>query len=367
MIIYQVGNIVVKGLVELETAPSWRVNTTQSANDSRVSFGNNVYPLSNVTEVTITAHLNSRGFDSAQAQFRRLMQFGGVSNLDIIAYDYDVCGCVRWWFTYGEISSVSKPLSIENDVDHIEVTITFSVNPLWEPLDKYFWFPYYGRDVLTPSLYGNIDDASPQKNNFPCKVLPFVRQAKFVFYKHSFTYDFPLLYTSWKDFTEIGQGGGADFLDTQLDSYEFSNTFGSGFNNLIGFTNLPDSGTLTLTVESIVNGHEFVTHESSIDLAELNAILLDAEFGGSGITGNTYILVTNAGVPNTFLFDTSNDPYDDWHMIRSSVTNNVLIPNWTYSYRAPGDMFGTWSKITIERPDENTLVALRVGNLKCLD
>lgn len=391
MFIYQIGNVIIQGFAEHSTPVSWRGSITQPEQSNEIFFSN-YYKLPEVSRLSINGTIKCFKDVTPITQLEKLMRIGGIPYIDIIGYTPNTCcrpgiPCgicggssfgtpVNWWQTYGMIRSVNRNYSL--DVDHNEQLVALGINlevdanPLWRPLNRYMWFPYYADDEPdTFSLIledaSNPDDETDDDGQFseivnglelyyhPPETALWHFQPQFKFYKKSFTNRY-LLYNPdyWADFYDdiyaYGNSLSTYGASSSL-SYTIENSWSGDIKTLHAFGNLPTSGLITITIQHELSPFNVVESVSEIDLADLTTAVSDPDvsLSPSVIYAGTDDIATSFGI---------NGAYNALATFTS--TGGLFVPAWTYSHRCPGELFGLKCQVTIEKPTTVTYGSLHL-------
>lgn len=389
MFIYQIGNQIVRGFARHSSGVTWRGKATQPEQGTVVTF-NNYYSLPETTKLSLSGNLACNRSSAPLVSLNGLMKLGGKPYIDVVGYLPNECCCVgqtcsycngesqngvHWFHTYGQITDISRDWNLdESSHDQftlIPISIQLEVNPLWQPLNQYLWFPYYPTNELDTFSNLIVDDPSnfptdeetvdnlqviKMMNNVelyyhPEQVVPFHFEPEFMFYKKTFIeawkyilYD-PFFWEDW-DLSQLKVFGKT--WSSGLVTYTTEPTFNAMAKTMYCFDTLPTSGTLTITVQNEVTPFNVETSVSSIDLAQLHATLNTAEYGNTSVA-NVSLYVASDDIATSFVIKAGGS----FAPLRSVFTGNVMIPNWNYPHRCPGELIGSKSKVTLTKPNVN--------------
>lgn len=367
MFIYQIGNQIITGIAEHSSSINWKGEINQSAQSSRVSFTNR-YTIPEATKIKLNGLLSCSRYPSPVYALNDFMKLGGQPYLDIIGYlpDVNTDQCSNqaeleplWFHTYGMITSIERSYTLDistaNQFDTVELSLEMTINPQWMPLNRFMWFPYYGDDILdTFSLAGlasNINPAPEVTEDAdvggaplyvsPTGVLSWTYDYNFVFYKRQNLNPMLLYVTSkWDHWTNSVQGYGSSYASADL-QYTVQNPYNGEFKYIHSFSNLTSSSDdLKIEVEAEVIPGTLKTFTSTLDITALHNILLLSEYGGTGLTTGMRLYCGNDELVNSFILLNNN-------YIRSNITGQILVPEWDYETRYPGELLGNKCIVTI--------------------
>lgn len=350
MFLYQVGKVVLRGLINHDTSLRWRGEAIQSSQSSKTIF-TNFYSLPDVTRASVSGVLTASEGDTISSQRRLLEKLGGVPYVDVIGYTYNEdCGCVDWWYTYGQITSMSRsedgevPTTLQAEID-----IELDLNPQWIPLPPLVWYAYYGKDVLDTALLQNLTwtSASDALENQPCDVIPWHFKPNFTWYKRTYNTNFltfPYGSDACENWDSPYKGLFSGVQTVSPHSATANNPYGADTDTLYVFrktgSGVPNTS-ITITVESELTPGSLITHVSTLDLGALHTTLLTAEYGATGLTTDFRIVCANNDAAPSFVLNASGV------VVTSNITGEVLTPDWSYVYRCPGELIGYRNEISI--------------------
>lgn len=386
MFIYQIGNEVIRGIAEHTTSVKWTGEDKQSSQFPLVSFTNR-YSVPETVEVKLKGVLNIHKDVNPITKLNRIIKMGGSPYIDIIGYlpsgfnGAPYCAVpetdlVNYFFhTYGMITDVDREYNLDTDTDDqfqvLELSMTLKINPYWTPLNRYMWFPYYHDDVpdsfeLSQLYTDSVADttwletyydrtAIEGRNSLtnkpyyitPTGILDWHYRAPFTFYRNQ-SYDTNLLYSSyyfpeWCKYSEQGVGYQSS---ADITSLIVSNPFSGDIKYLHIFDFLNPADMISVEITSEISPFEIRTHTSTFDCSILHNILLQPEFGGGGMASSTQIVVGNDEIASCYVMNGFNQ------IIRSSITGQILVPEWTYTTRMPCELFGGKNRIVINNEED---------------
>lgn len=357
MFIYQIGDVILRGITTYSTPASWRGEAIQNLANSQVFF-NNAYMMPEPANISVSGSIWEYNTEPAYKQLQRLFRIGGRPYTDIIGYEVDECNNVSWYHTYGFVRSIDRTYDIDTNIpnESLEVSLELEANPFWTPLNKYNWFAYYGDDLLQP--FDLIESSSivsytvpsqeelvgdTNRLSHPDNIVPFHSAPEFKFYKRTYSDKYKLynpIY--WEEYSKyIHQQSPTN--NVSLATY-YVTALGSGdIKSLHAFRNLTTTGTINIDVDSEYSSNNIITHSSTISLTQLLINLIDkTTYNGNNFTGFNANTTLYCGIE---LYPISFVMHEGYPLI-DNTTGNLAIPYWTYEFRAPGDLIGIRNKIT---------------------
>jgi hypothetical protein len=380
MFIYQVGDVVIRGFAEHSTPVEWKNEGLQNEFSSTV-FYNSLYPLPEIASYSVSGTIAAHRGNTASRQLVDLMRNGGRPYIDIIGYLPNACcevgsscsiccgvsECVRWYHTYGRISSVERTYTLDESVSDplasLEISFELEANPYWEPLNKYLYIPIYG-DVI-PNVFELEENGTPlditlgvQEKvvgvtnliHHPCQVAPFHYEPEFVWVKRRFVNSFLLYDTAYWDDWNDSSFVYAQSLSTSslMRSYTVSSPHSGSVRTLHAFGHI-EFGTghdLVITVNSEYSPFNIIATTSTLNLE-----YLDDNLRSYGVANSVGLAAT--GLSTDIVLYSQNDVYPHSFMIKDgypvydSRTNELFIPKWDFSTRCPGELIGIRNKVDI--------------------
>jgi len=361
LFIYQIGDVILRGITQYSTPASWRGEAIQNLANSQVFF-NNAYMMPEPAGISVSGTIWEYNSEPAYKQLQRLFRIGGRPYTDIIGYEVDEHNNVSWYHTYGFVRSIDRSYDIENNLpnESLEISLELEANPFWTPLNRYNWFAYYGDDILQPfdliengtiieytavsqeALVGDTNRLS-----HPSNVVPFQSAPEFKFYKRTYSDKYKLYNLEyWERFSNYIHHQEAT-NNSSLATYYVS-ALGSGdIKSLHAFRNLTTTGTISIVVDSEYSTNNIIQHTSEISLSQLASNAIDkTTYNGTNLSAFNSNTVLYCGIdtyPISFILQ-------DGYPLIDNVTGNLFIPYWTYEFRAPGDLIGMKNKVTYSIP-----------------
>lgn len=348
--IYQIGEFLLKteasslaGL-KIDLGRKFRGDVYQAAGGIATSFSN-PFQTPEPQSVSINGTLVCDGCESVSDQMNLIMSLGGVPYIDIIGYLPNACcgggpcsvcngqssgHAVQWITTTGMITNIERASSLADKgfypTEALEVRIDLVLDPHWYPINKFGWEVLGGisEAVLTSPLNGL---------EYYHARLPRQADGRFVFrrknYLHWYTPYAPQVWS--EDFFDPLEFSVSTLQDVV---YQYAlapnrRKWSAPPSALYAFGNLPTTGQLRISISSEFSPGKFFDHDSLLDLADLDSLLLD--FGLTGLLpGDTVFASSGLYAPGFIL-------RNDLPLLTSG---RVLKPEWTYPYEAPGQLIG---------------------------
>lgn len=382
--IFQIGNLRVPvgsttvKQYEAKTSRQFRhAETVASHIPGAVWHGNSMRPLVKSSDYTISGTLmcGLNGCESVDEELQQFLSLSGVPYVPIIAFvPQGDCGegcpecCAQhpdlWLLTYGEITSVTRTYSYDKipTDEAMPFELKVRVHTYWEVLDDVRW--RYWRNVPVPSFAYDVTSSPPPKNTLPFNMtwnwltrtsyrdgFEKLRFDPSVFgdgpmetdpdiwvraYLNDYSEAVPRAFLSS---TSLATSA---WLDIHAANHTFTvpqPTYSAPPRSLYMLTNLPTSGTISISVNSFnKNGDRF------LNTATLNLT-------------NLVTNLTNEGLPtlqstDRLLFGDTQYPGGGLYRLVNGVYQRlaVFIP-WSYGTLYPGETTNFRNKITFSGPD----------------
>lgn len=391
MFIYEIGGEIIRGIAEHASSLSWKGDNQQSSQNALVYFTNR-YAVPEAVEIKLKGSINIDKDVDPLNKLHRIIKMGGLPYIDIIGYlpstmaheaycDTDVENNQIYYFhTYGMITKVDREYTLDLETDNqfqiMSLDLELTINPYWTPLNRYLWFPYYGADVPDvfelsqrftevgeetwletyydiPVIEKRNADTNKPIYHTPMGLVDWHFDAPFVFYKNqsydpNMLYD-PIYWSDWCRYNEQGIGYGFDVFSGTNASYACGNAFSGDIKYLHAFKQPTPANDIYLDVTTEVSPMEIKTYRSRLNCLALHSILQQPEFGSTGLTANHIIFVGNDELTTSFVMNSA------MQIVTSSITGQVLVPEWEYETRMPCELFGSRNSVLINEGDMKVL------------
>lgn len=342
--------------LQINLPRKFKISVAQGFGNSKASF-NNYRQFPELQDVDVTGTFLCANCESVSDQFNRLLSMSGKPHIDIIGYLPNDCCCVgescgecgncqgekavTWMTTTGVIESVERSYTIDGSAPYpagmMEVSFKMTLDSYWYPLNPYIWYPEYNSAPY---------DSFARDTDFVKSILPtrVDSNSTFSFWKRNYSDTLGFYDTNlWVDMFN-SEDGTANILSpvagTSLRYRVRSprSRWAAPPSSFYAFSNLPQTGEISIVVESEIAPFFSQEFTSSLDLeGDLNGLI---NFGIQ--PGDILIVSDNLTAPGFVLRDGA--------FVPTGVTSTQLVPRWEYSTNSPGELLGVDNYVTITVP-----------------